>query len=146
MQRPYKGKFLLLPVVLIALMVSTSVFAQETTAGLQGTVKDPSGASVSNATVEVSGSSLIGVRRVKTDETGVYRVTQLPSGSYSLTVTVPGFRTFKQVGIELAVGRLPNVDVRLEVGAVAETVEVASNASVVDVTQSKVQATVSRAV
>ena len=56
-----------------------------------------------------------------------------PSGSYTLTVTVPGFRTFKQVGIDLVVGRLPNVDVKLEVGAVAETVEVSSNASVVDV-------------
>ena len=66
------------------------------------------------------------------------------SGTYSLTVTVPGFRTFKQVGIDLAVGRLPNIDVKLEVGAVAETVEVASDASVVDVTQSKVQVTVSR--
>ena len=64
MQRPYKGKWLLLPVVLIALMVSPSVFAQETTAGLQGTVKDPSGASVANATVEVTGSSLIGTKKV----------------------------------------------------------------------------------
>ncbi len=144
MQRPYKGKWFLLPVALIALAVSPSVFGQETTAGLQGVVKDPSGASVANATVEVSGASLIGNRRVKTDDSGVYRVTQLPAGTYSLSVTVPGFRTFKQVGIELSVGRLPTIDVKLEVGAVAETVEVAADASVVDVTQSKVQVTVSR--
>jgi hypothetical protein len=143
MERPYKGKWLLLPVVLIALLVSPSVFAQETTAGLQGTVMDPSGAAVTNATVEVSGASLIGTRKVQTDDSGTYRITQLPSGVYTLTVTVPGFRTFKQVGIDLAVGRLPNVDVKLEVGAVAETVEVSSDASAVDVTQSKVQATVS---
>src|ERR1035437_3253836 len=145
MERPYKGKWLLLPVVLIALLVSPSVFAQETTAGLQGTVMDPSGAAVTNATVEVSGASLIGTRKVQTDDSGTYRITQLPSGVYTLTVTVPGFRTFKQVGIDLVVGRLPNVEVKLEVGAVAETVEVSSDASVVDVTQSKVQATVSRA-
>jgi hypothetical protein len=144
MQRPYKGKWLLLPVVLSALLVSPSVFAQETTAGVQGTVRDPSGASVANATVEISGASLLGTRKVQTDDSGAYRVTALPAGAYTLTVTVPGFRTFKQVGIDLAVGRLPNVDVKLEVGAVAETVEVASDASAVDVTQSKVQATVSR--
>ena len=143
-QHPYKGKSLLLPVVLIALMMSSSVFGQETTAGVQGVVKDPSGASVANATVEVTSPALISNRRVKTDDTGAYRITQLPAGTYALTVTVPGFRTFKQVGIDLSVGRLPNVDVKLEVGAVAETVEVASDASVVDVTQSKVQATVSR--
>src|SRR4029077_13017724 len=107
-----------LPVVLIALMVSPSVFAQETTAGIQGTVKDPSGASVANATIEVSGASLIGVRKVKTDESGAYRVTALPPGSYIVTGTVPGFRTFRQAGIALAVGRLHNLDVKLEVGAV----------------------------
>ena len=126
MQRPYKGKWLLLPVVLIALLVSPGAFAQETTAGLQGTVKDPSGASVANATVEISGSSLIGNRRVKTDESRRVPITQLPPGTYTLTVTAPGFRTFKQVGIELTVGRLPNLDVKLEVGAVTETVEVSS--------------------
>src|SRR5450759_2104620 len=98
MQRPYKGKWLLLPVVLIALLVSPSVFAQETTAGLQGTVKDPSGATVANANVEISGASLLGVRKMKTDDSGEYRVTALPPGTYTLTVTAPGFRTFKQVG------------------------------------------------
>src|SRR6185369_16520499 len=144
MQRPYKGKWLLLPVVFVALMVSPRVFAQETTAGLQGVVRDPSGASVANATVELTGSSLIGSKKVQTDDLGTYRFAALPSGSFALTVTVPGFRTYKQVGIDLVVGRLPTVDVRLEVGAVAETVEVASNASVVDTTQSKVQATVSK--
>ena len=139
MHRPYKGKFLLLPVVLIALLVSPCVFAQETTAGLQGVVKDPSGASVANATVEVYGLILIGTRKVQTDDSGTYRFTALAFGSYTLTVTAPGFRTFKQVGIDLTVGRLPNIDVKLEVGAVTETVEVSSNAPVVDTTQSKVR-------
>ena len=115
MQRPYKGKFLLLPVVFVALMVSPSVFAQETTAGLQGVVRDPSGASVANATVELTGSSLIGSKKVQTDDLGTYRFAALPSGSYALTVTVPGFRTYKQVGIDLVVGRLPNC--RCEAGS-----------------------------
>jgi Carboxypeptidase regulatory-like domain/TonB dependent receptor/TonB-dependent Receptor Plug Domain len=146
MQRPYRGKWLLLPVVLSALLVSPSVFAQETTAGLQGTVKDPSGASVANANVEVSGTTLLGIRKVRTDDSGAYRVTALPPGTYALTVTVPGFRTFKQVGIDLAVGRLPTLDVKLEVGAVAETVEVSSSAAMVDASQSKVSVTVQQEV
>lgn len=144
MQAAYQGKRLLLQLSAIALLVVPCVLGQETTAGLQGTVKDPSGASVANATVEVTGEALIGTRRVKTDESGAYRVTQLPAGTYSLTVTVPGFRTFKQVGIDLAVGRLPSVDVKLEVGGVAEVIEVAGAPTAVDVTQSKVQVTVSR--
>ena len=143
MQRPYKGRWLLYP-LFIATLASTSVFGQETTAGLQGVVRDPSGAAIASAAIEISGPALITNRRVKTDDSGAYRIVQLPSGTYTLTVTVPGFRTFKQVGIDLAVGRLPNVDIKLEVGAVAETVEVAADASVVDVTQSKVQVTVGR--
>jgi hypothetical protein len=130
----------------LALVVSPSVFAQETTAGIQGIVKDPSGAAVANASVEVSGASLIGSRRVKSDDTGAYRITALPPGSYTLSVTAPGFRTFKQVGIDLSIGRLPTVDVKLEVGAVAETVEVASSAAMVDTTQSKVAVTVEQQV
>src|ERR1017187_6283417 len=106
MERPYKGIWLFLPAVLIALLISPSVFGQETTAGLQGTVKDPSGASLVNATIEISGAALIGTRKLKTGDAGEYRVTALPPGSYTLTVTAPGFRTFKQVGIDLAVGRL----------------------------------------
>jgi len=98
MERPYKGKWLLLPVVLIALLVSPCVFAQETTSGLQGTVKDPSGAIVANANVEIAGPALIGTRKVKTDNSGGFRITALLPGNYDLTVTgsAPGssFRTY----------------------------------------------------
>ncbi len=116
--------------------------AQETTAGLQGTVKDPSGAVIGNATVEVSGTSLIGTRKTQTDSAGSYRISALPSGIFSLSVTAPGFRTYRHENIELTVGRLPSLDIRLEVGTVAETVEVSGAAPVVDVTQSKVAITV----
>ena len=139
MQRFYLGKCLPVPAVLIALLLSSSVFAQETTAGIQGVVKDPSGASVANATVEVSGPALIGIRKVQTDDAGSYRFAALPPGTYTLTVTAPGFRTFKQAGIDLAVGRLPTIDVKLEVGAVAETVEVSGAATMVDTPRAKLR-------
>ncbi|PWT92438.1 MAG: hypothetical protein C5B56_02250, partial [Proteobacteria bacterium] len=86
--------------------------------------------------------ALIGVRKVQTDSTGDYRIAALPPGTYNISVTATGFRTYKQGGIELTVGRMPSLDVKLEVGAVAETVEVTGEAPVVDVTQSKVATTV----
>jgi hypothetical protein len=146
MYRHQTGKWLLLPVVLIALLVLPCALAQETTAGLQGTVKDSSGGVVTNATVEVSGPALIGTRRVQTDDAGNYRFAALPPGEYTLTVTAPGFRTYKKTAIDLSAGRLPNIDVRLEVGAVAETVEVSSEAVLLDTSQSKVAVTVQREV
>jgi hypothetical protein len=145
MERPYKGKWLLLPVVLIALLVSPSVFAQETTAGIQGTVKDPAGALVVKAKVEVASPALIGTKKAETDQGGYFRFANLPPGVYSLTATSAGFRTFKQEGITLEVGRLPSIEVRLEVGAITETVEVSSQAALIDSTQSKVQANITNA-
>jgi Carboxypeptidase regulatory-like domain/TonB-dependent Receptor Plug Domain len=144
MSRSHSVKWMLSPAVLISFLILPNGLAQETTAGVQGMVKDSSNASISGATVEVAGPSLIGTRKVTTDEGGNYRITQLPAGVYTVTVSAKGFRTDKLSGIELAVGRLPTIDVRLQVGTVSETVEVSSIAPIVDTTQSKVQATVSR--
>ena len=142
MNRSYTGKWLVLPVALIALLILPCAFAQETTAGLQGTVKDPSGASVAGVTVEVSSPALIGTKKAQTDQGGYYRFANLPPGVYSLTVTAAGFRTFKQEEINLEVGHLPSIEVHLEVGAITETVEVSAQAAMIDATQSKVQANI----
>ena len=146
MQRRYNGRWLLVPVILIALCFLQGAFAQETTAGLLGIVKDPSGASIAKANVEVTGSSLIGNRKVQTDDGGNFRIAVLPPGTYTLTVTAPGFRTFKEAGIDLTVGRMPTIEVKLEVGAVAETVEVSGAATMVDASQSKVSMAVQQEV
>ena len=132
--------------VLTVFAVVSSLFAQETTAGFQGSVKDPGGALIPNATIEVSGPALIGTRKAQSDGGGNYHFAALPPGQYSMTVTAPGFRTYKQTGIDLTVGRLPNIDVQLQVGVVTETVLVSSQAPIVDTTQSKVAVTVERLV
>lgn len=130
--------------ILFLLLSTVTGFAQETTAGIQGNVKDSSGAVIPNATVEVSSPALIGTKKVQTDDAGNYRFTGLASGEYTIAVTAPGFRTSRRSGIELTVGRLPTIDIQMEVGVVAETVEVTSASPIVDVTQSKVQVTVDR--
>ncbi len=129
MYRPHIGKWVLLPVVLIALLMLPCAFAQETTTAFQGSVKDPSGAVITGATIEVSGPALIGTRRVQTDASGNYRFAALPPGEYTMTVSAVGFRTYKQSGIDLTVGRLPNIEVQLQVGTLAETVEVSGRGS-----------------
>src|SRR6266480_304575 len=60
-----------------ALAMQPGAFAQETTAGIQGTVKDAQGGTVPGATVEVTSPALIGKKEVKTDSTGVYRFSLL---------------------------------------------------------------------
>jgi hypothetical protein len=126
-------------VVLLLLAAFTlSAVAQETTAGLQGIVRDPTGAVVSKATVEITGEALIGAKKMETDAAGYYRFANLPPGEYMVAVTAKGFSVHKQRGVKLEVGKLPNIDITLQVGSVAEIVEVSGEAPLVDVSQSKV--------
>jgi hypothetical protein len=145
MLRQFSGKWLT-PVLATLAFAMAPALAQETTAGIQGTVRDATGGSVAGASVEVAGATLIGTRRVQTDDSGSYRIAALPPGVYTMTVTAKGFRTSRSGGLDLSVGRMPTLDIRLEVGAVAETVEVTGEAPMVDLTQSKVAVTVQKEV
>src|SRR6266478_2175195 len=136
--------FVVVALCCVFALVPTVLLSQETTAGVQGYVKDPTGAVVAGATVEVSGPALIGTKKTETDTTGFYRVSGLPPGTYTLTFTAKGFRALKREGVSLDVGRLPNIDAPLEMGTATEVVEVRAEAPAVDVTQSKVAVTVSR--
>jgi carboxypeptidase family protein len=110
---------------------SFSALAQETTGGLQGTVKDPSGAVVPNAQVVVTGTALVGKKEIETDASGYYRFANLPPGTYTITVTAKGFRTLKRELI-IEVGHLPTVDLAVEVGTASEVVEVSTVAPAID--------------
>ncbi|HEY9715739.1 MAG TPA: TonB-dependent receptor, partial [Chroococcales cyanobacterium] len=111
-----------------------AVMAQETTGGLQGTVKDASGAIVSGAKVVLTSPSLIGSKELITDTSGYYRFANLPPGTYLLTISAQGFKTFKRDSIVIEVGHLPTVDASLQVGAEATTVEVTGESPVIDTT------------
>lgn len=116
------------------LYVPQAASGQETTGGIQGTVKDPSGAVVPKAKVVVTSAALIGSKEVITDASGYYRFANLPPGAYALTVTTEGFETLKRTGVVLEVGHLPSVDLTLKVGGVTSVVEVASEGPVIDTT------------
>lgn len=130
--------------ILLTCMVLLAVsVAQETTGSVQGLVKDSSGAVVPNAAVEVSGPSLLGVKKANTDSGGFYRVTNLPPGSYTITVTATGFTAAKRSNLVVAPGRTESVDISIAVGGSTETVEVSAEAQLVQPTESKAQVNIS---
>ena len=126
-------RFPLLVSIALLLVSSVRVAGQETTGGLQGTVKDPSGAVVAGATVVVTANSLVGSKSVDTDSSGYYRFANLPPDNYTISVTAKGFSTAKRE-VALDVGRLPTVDFTLEVGRSETIVEVSGAAPQIDVT------------
>jgi Carboxypeptidase regulatory-like domain len=120
--------------LLSGLMLVANVFGQETTGGLQGTIKDASGAVVAKASVVLTSSSLGGEKSLETDSSGYYRFANLPPGTYTVMVKASGFSELKREGIVIEVGHLPTLDLTLAVGATGTVVEVTAAAPVIDVT------------
>ena len=90
MQRPK----VLLSLLLAAILVPVVASAQGT---LTGTVRDGSGAVLPGVTVEAASPALPGsVRTVVSDSAGVYRIIELPPGTYTLSFTLPGFANVKR--------------------------------------------------
>ncbi len=133
-----------LVVLVITLLIAPSLFAQvELNSAIQGVVKDPQGAVVAGATVELSGSAIMtGKLTTTSDSSGYYRFDNLRPGTYSLSFSKTGVATQKIAVGELAVGRRTNIDATLKVGAASEVVEVTGQAPQIDVSQSKVQTNV----
>ncbi|PYS36828.1 MAG: hypothetical protein DMG14_23395, partial [Acidobacteria bacterium] len=105
-----------------------------------GTVKDQSGAVLPGVTVEASSPVLIErLRSVVSDERGAYKIIDLRPGTYTITFSLPGFRTVKRE-VELPSNFTATINAEMTVGAVEETVTVAAESPVVDtVTNFKAQ-------
>jgi hypothetical protein len=123
-----------------------AAFAQETTGGIQGTVKDANGAVVPKAQVELTGNKLAGTKMISTDSAGYYRFANLPPGLYSVTVKAQGFNALKREGIDLSVGHLPTLDLTLQVGSTSTVVEVTAEAPLIDVTTNNTSTNVTQEV
>jgi hypothetical protein len=124
---------------LLWLLVTCVGYGQETTAALQGTVKDATGAAIPNATVTVTTPTLVGEKSVNADGKGYYHFSNLPPGAYIVTVTSKGFATLKRQGLVLEVGHQPTVDLTLSVGAETTQVDVTTASPQIDVTSTTSQ-------
>ena len=113
--------------LLASVLTCTGVWAQST-AQVNGTVSDQSGAVLPGVEVTAIQTETGNVRNTVTNETGSYVLPSLPIGPYRLEVALPGFRTYVQTGIVLQVNSNPVINAILEVGQVAETVEVQADA------------------
>ena len=113
---------------LLALLASTAT-AQVTSGTLYGTVKDPSGAYVSNAKVTAHSDTVGAERTVTTNDHGDFVVPNMPPSTYTLTIDAQGFKKLTAKGIVLsAADKLNAGEYTLEIGGTAETVTVSADA------------------
>ncbi|HEX8637629.1 MAG TPA: carboxypeptidase-like regulatory domain-containing protein, partial [Pyrinomonadaceae bacterium] len=136
-------KLILLMLSLVSCFALTA-FGQETTGELQGTVTDPQGAVVPNATVTIRGVDVGFTRTIQTDDQGFYRARQVPPGTYRVTTAaISGFVEQVKENVQVALGNATTLDFTLgtTVGAV---VNVTADAGViVDPTETKAQDNIS---
>src|SRR3569832_96308 len=111
------------------LLAVTCAFGQSSyTAAVRGLVTDKSGSAIVNAKITVNESDRNVPHAVVSDEAGRYAVTALPPGSYTMTVESPGFKKYAASTFPLAVQQQATFNIVLEVGEVTTSVEVSSQA------------------
>jgi Carboxypeptidase regulatory-like domain len=123
------------------LVIITGAAVAQFTASIQGEVKDPSGAGVAKASIQILNTAT-GVTAVQTsDDAGNYRFVSLAPGSYKITVQAAGFAK-SEADVTLLTEQNLNVRLSLKVGSISESVVVTTEAPVVDTADSRTQMTI----
>jgi hypothetical protein len=110
--------------LLLASLIASPIYAQQTLGTLNGTVLDASGAAVPGALVTASDADISVSRTATTQGNGTFQIFNLPIGTYVVTVKREGFETTKLVNIAVQEAHASTVAVSLKVGEIATSIEV----------------------
>ena len=110
--------------VAFLVVVASLAFGQVGNGTITGTVTDPAGAVVAAAAVEAKNTETGVVYRATTTNAGSYTVTDLPVGTYTVSVTVTGFKTYTHSNLTVAATQTLRENVALQIGASSESVNV----------------------
>ena len=114
------------------------IAAAQSLSSLTGVVTDPSGAVIANVDVVVENSSTAVKRSAKSDGNGNYSFPQLAPGTYNITATGPGFSTASIPDVRVLVNSPVTVNIRMELGAISQTVEVSAETAQLNTTDATI--------
>jgi len=123
-------------IFLLVICVSTmgTAFAQLTPVGkITGKIIDGQGSPLPGVNVEATSPRLVGKATAISDANGIYRLMALPSGSFEIVYSLPGFKTLIRKGIILELSQNMTLNVALEQAAVEEQVTVIGQSPLIDV-------------
>ena len=132
----HNAKFFQVSVMVLMLtalcFLSQNTFAQGTRGTIRGTVKDPSGAVVPNATVELVDITKTTGRTQQTDENGAYQFVEIEPATYNITINATGFAETKLINVKVEPNRNVIGDAALTVGGTENEVTVTAGAELID--------------
>src|SRR6185369_6349486 len=109
-------------------LIPTTAFGQAVYGSILGTVTDPQGAAVAGAKIKVTNQGKGTSEDTTSNQDGNYSVTHLIPDTYTVRVEAPGFKTSEQKDVTVSVDTGSRVDIQVQVGGAAETVEVTGEA------------------
>ncbi|MCI0417536.1 TonB-dependent receptor, partial [bacterium] len=124
------------------ILITSNIYAAETTATIIGSVLDDKGGPLPGATVTAVNVATNISRSTASDENGSYRIALLPPGTYNISVEVSGFAKETQTGIVLTVGKEIIKDLTLKLSSTAEEIEIIGETPLIDATKSALGSTV----
>jgi hypothetical protein len=130
----------ILAAIVGTLLLAVNVAAQVSRGSISGTVTDPSGAVLAGAQVKATNVATGTAFNQTTDNSGLFRIQQLPVGTYNVQITRSGFRTTMQSGVNVSAGADTGIGaVQLQVGeAAGQVVEVTGTTPLIETTEAQV--------
>ena len=129
--------------VVVCVLASICAHGQVSGATLSGTITDATGAVIANVQVSIRNQATADVRTVAVDAAGFYSAPNLLPGKYDVTVSAPGFATAIQKDVTLTVGGQQVLNIKMKIGQVNETVEVADLPPAIELATSTISGVVS---
>lgn len=122
----------------LVLMLACTVWAQQGTSELRGSVKDQTGAVLPGVSITARNQDSGLFRETISGENGSFFLSGMLPGRYQIEAELPGFKRYQRAEIRLEVGKTTSVDVTLEVGNVTEEVSVTAESPIIDVSSKEV--------
>ncbi len=129
-----------LAALLIALALPPASHAQVLYGSIVGNVKDKSNDAVSGATVKITHKETNQTRETVTNADGSYNFPTVQTGTYTITITKVGFKSFTRSNVEVTLNNITRSDLSLEVGDVSETVSITAEGALLQTDRAEVRA------
>ena len=122
--RMSERSFVVVALLLALALTAIPAHSQATQGSVAGTVKDPNGSVVANATITLINTDEGAQRTTKTNTVGDYQFLDVKAGQYQIDIEATGFQKWEAVGVELRVRQELRFDAKLSVGAVQQEIKV----------------------